>query len=77
MKRLNEAIIKEGRLTTDYQIGASYFKNLVTPEITKEDATLWNNKLYPLLKDYFRGEREAKSKLDKISKSYFSKNKEG
>lgn len=77
MKRLNEAIIKEGRLTTDYQIGASYFKNLVTPEITKEDAPLWNNKLYPLLKDYFRGEREAKSKLDKISKSYFSKNKEG
>jgi 5-methylcytosine-specific restriction endonuclease McrBC GTP-binding regulatory subunit McrB len=76
MQRLNKAIIKEGGLTTDYQIGASYFKNLVSPEVTKANAPLWNNKLYPLLKDYFRGEREAKSKLAKISKSYFSKDEE-
>lgn len=72
MARLNDSIIEKGSLTMDYQIGASYFKDLYSPEVDENDAPLWNNKLYPLLKDYFRGEHKANNKLSEIKKDYFS-----
>lgn len=53
MYRLNNAIVEEGHLTQDYQIGASYFKNL--DEGTLSIKNLWDYKLKPLLNDYFRG----------------------
>ncbi|MBJ8326207.1 AAA family ATPase [Streptococcus sp. CSL7591-lung] len=72
MARLNTAIITIGGLTEDYQIGASYFKDISTPEVDDKMAPLWHTKLYPLLKDYFRGEHKASDKLEKIKKEYFA-----
>ncbi len=70
MTRLNEAIIakEKGGLSTDYQIGASYFLGIDNGEETMEQ--LWDTKLYPLLKDYFRGEHKAKEKLEILEKVY-------
>lgn len=73
MDSLNRQLVSsEIGLTADYQIGASYFKGL---EDEKKDITadsLWKSKLQPLLKDYFRGERNAEEKLLKLEKAYFS-----
>ncbi|QIK58187.1 AAA domain-containing protein [Erysipelothrix sp. HDW6A] len=73
MQRLNNAIVEIGELTTDYHIGASYFIDLVAAETDSNDAPLWNNKLQPLLKDYFRGESKAEDKLRQIEEEYFGK----
>lgn len=69
MYRLNNAIIEEGHLNQDYQIGASYFKGLDKGTISIEN--LWDYKLNPLLKDYFRGERLADEKMKALEKAYF------
>ena len=69
MCRLNNAIIEEGHLNQDYQIGASYFKGLDKGTISIEN--LWDYKLNPLLKDYFRGERLADKKMKSLEKAYF------
>lgn len=69
MYRLNNAIVEEGHLTQDYQIGASYFKNL--DEGTLSIKNLWDYKLKPLLNDYFRGERLANDKLRALENAYF------
>lgn len=72
MNFLNNAIISsEISLSTDYQIGGSYFKSLEdeSKNITVYD--LWENKLKPLLKDYFRGERNADEKLNILKSAYF------
>lgn len=69
MYRLNNAIIEEGHLNQDYQIGASYFKGLDKGTISIEN--LWDYKLNPLLKDYFRGERLADKKMKALEKAYF------
>lgn len=72
MTRINNSIIEKGGLTADYQIGGSYFKVLDSPENDENIAPLWDNKLYPLLKDYFRGEHKAGDKLTEIKKDYFN-----
>lgn len=69
MHRLNNAIVDEGHLTQDYQIGASYFKNL--DEGTLSIKNLWDYKLKPLLNDYFRGERLANDKMRALENAYF------
>lgn len=69
MHRLNNAIVDEGHLTQDYQIGASYFKNL--DEGTLSIKNLWDYKLKPLLNDYFRGERLANDKMRALENVYF------
>lgn len=74
MNRINEQLLlPEIGLSLDYQIGASYFKVL---EENREYSIkeLWNNKLKPLFKDYFRGERNADQKIDKLEKIYFEDN---
>lgn len=70
MTRLNEAIVakEKGGMSTDYQIGASYFLGIDNGEETMEQ--LWDTKLYPLLKDYFRGEHKATEKLEILGKVY-------
>lgn len=73
MARLNRSIVEKGGLTSDYQIGASYFKALEVPEEDDKNAPLWEHKLYPLLKDYFRGEYKSEDILEKIKKDYFNK----
>lgn len=69
MHRLNNAIVDEGHLTQDYQIGASYFKTL--DEGTLSIKNLWDYKLKPLLNDYFRGERLANDKMRALENAYF------
>lgn len=77
MKRLNDAIITEGKLTKDYQIGASYFQIIDNDERTTEQMNaLWANKLYPLLADYFRGDRQLTDKIAILKKAYFGSIKE-
>ncbi|MEG0416024.1 MAG: AAA family ATPase [Erysipelothrix sp.] len=74
MYRLNEAIISKeiGGLTDDYKIGASYFLSIDGSEIDQHKVEfLWNTKLQPLLKDYFRGEHKSSEKLAKIKIIYF------
>jgi len=70
MNRLNKAILETG-LTTDYQIGASNFLSLENQRLTVNE--LWKYKLEPLLKDYYRGERDATSKLEKLKLAYDGK----
>ena len=72
MRRINDSIVEKGGLTTDYQIGASYFIDLNEPETDESNAPLWNNKFFPLLNDYFRGEHKATDKLLAIKKDYFN-----
>lgn len=69
MNRLNDTIISaEIGLTTDYQIGGSYFKSLDEGKITELE--LWNSKLKPLLKDYFRGERNTEEKIELLEYAF-------
>ncbi len=71
MERLNKAIVSKngGGLSEDYQIGASYF--IGVDQGTETTEVLWQSKLAPLLKDYFRGEYKATEKLANLSKAYF------
>lgn len=71
MERLNSAIITSAGLTTDYQIGASYFKHLKEPEIDVTNAPLWNKKIKPLLQDYLRGENGVDESLRQLQQAYF------
>lgn len=72
MTALNDAIISsEISLSTDYQIGASYFRVLEDDTKNLGVDELWKNKLQPLLKDYFRGERNAEDKLKILESAYF------
>ncbi len=70
MTRLNDALImSEIGLSNDYQIGASYFLELDRNQTDVE--SLWDSKLLPLLKDYFRGEMQMQEKINKLELSYF------
>lgn len=71
MLRLNEAIITIGGLSTDYQIGASYFREIENAE-SRDECPIWTHKLKPLLRDYFRGEANAGSKVSQIESQYFN-----
>lgn len=74
MNRLNDAIINKevGGLTDDYKIGASYFLPIDGKGTMRESIEpLWNTKLKPLLKDYFRGEHKSIEKLRKLEVIYF------
>lgn len=72
MDRVNKALVSdEIGLTSDYQIGASYFKTL---EESKTADELWNEKLKPLFQDYFRGERHCETMLDDLSAAYWGNN---
>ncbi|MCK1230235.1 AAA family ATPase [Streptococcus uberis] len=71
MLRLNEAIITIGGLSTDYQIGASYFREIENAE-SRDECPIWTHKLKPLLRDYFRGETNASSKVSQIESQYFN-----
>ena len=75
MARLNQALVdkNKGGLTRDYEIGASYFKPIDGAGASKEIIEpLWDNKLQPLLIDYFRGEHEAEKKIKLIEDAYFA-----
>lgn len=68
MKNLNACIVSEDiGLTSDYQIGGSYFKYLDNGLTNIEE--LWKERLHPLFNDYFRGERGANQKIETLYSS--------
>lgn len=70
MKRVNDELVSgEIGLTTDYQIGASYFKQLDEKQSTPEE--LWEEKLKPLFQDYFRGERRSTDMVTLLAQAYW------
>ncbi|WP_461243402.1 McrB family protein [Secundilactobacillus muriivasis] len=70
MKRVNDELVSgEIGLTTDYQIGASYFKQLNEKQSTPEE--LWEEKLKPLFQDYFRGERRSAEMVELLAQAYW------
>lgn len=74
MARLNRALVdkSKGGLTRDYEIGASYFLTIDGEGTARETIEpLWNNKLLPLLIDYFRGEHESEKKIRLMEDAYF------
>uniref|UniRef100_UPI00159BDCDF AAA family ATPase n=1 Tax=Levilactobacillus brevis TaxID=1580 RepID=UPI00159BDCDF len=74
MTRLNDALVnkEQGGLTEDYQLGASYFLDLDKTGLDeKRVKQLWNTRIEPLLKDYFRGEHHSSQKLKKLESAYF------
>jgi 5-methylcytosine-specific restriction endonuclease McrBC GTP-binding regulatory subunit McrB len=65
MSALNKQI--EEKLGAAYCIGASYFKkyNVIGCE------GLWNNHLYGIIYEYFRGERDVDRQVEEIKAAYF------
>ena len=73
MKKLNDAIEKE--LGSDYQIGVSYFKEYKDKlNDTNALQELWKNNLKGLLREYLRGQRDAKTKLDELESVFYGTN---
>ncbi|WP_151414936.1 McrB family protein [Treponema denticola] len=73
MKKLNDAIEKE--LGSDYQIGGSYFKEYKDKlNDTNALQELWKNNLKGLLREYLRGQRDAKTKLDELESVFYGTN---
>ncbi len=67
MSELNKQI--EEKLGSAYCIGASYFRKY--DEIGCEN--LWNNHLYGIIYEYFRGERDVDRQVKEIKAAYFGK----
>ena len=72
MNKLNNAIWddskKEGILSSDYQIGAAYFKKL--KDLNNDFDLLWKYNLEPLLREYLRGQGDVENKLDQLENAY-------
>ncbi|MDE7024655.1 MAG: AAA family ATPase [Paramuribaculum sp.] len=65
MLRLNEAIMNTPNLGTDFQIGASYFKD------SMDAAERWEMSLKRLLKEYLRGIDRNGDKFKALENAYF------
>ncbi|WP_077197277.1 McrB family protein [Prevotella ihumii] len=66
MDNLNVAILETEGLSSAFQIGGAYFKDVTNLE------DLWNLHLESLLHEYLRGMSDAESKLEKLKKAYFT-----
>ena len=76
MTRLNNAIVKEGQLTTAYQLGGAYFKKIKDIKPKNGAYTkLWEVFLKGVLLEYFRGlpQKEINDKMEKLKKAYDGK----
>ncbi len=76
MKRLNNAIVNDGQLTTAYQLGGAYFKKIKEIKPKKGAYTkLWDIFIKGVLLEYFRGlpKEEIKTKMEKLKKAYDGK----
>lgn len=79
MNRLNAALIDDsiGELTSDYQIGASYYLDIDDKNITMRQLLwLWDTKLSPLIMDYFRGDYRSTEKMDRLKNIFMGTNEE-
>lgn len=75
MTSLNNAIASEKDLNENYQIGASYFLKLKTPDDFNK---LWTDYLKPLLQEYIQGMYNEEELMKKFAKAYgYSEKAEG
>lgn len=78
MAAMNEQIRKTEYLNESYQIGASYFLDVVDPEKdgllpeTQAYENLWNNKVGSLVKEYLRGRDDFQQIYNEIAKTFDS-----
>lgn len=75
MTSLNNAIASEKDLNENYQIGASYFLKLKTPDDFNK---LWTDYLKPLLQEYIQGMYDEEGLMNRFAKAYgYSEKVEG
>jgi 5-methylcytosine-specific restriction enzyme B len=67
MKALNKAITDIGKLSDEYHIGGSYFRNAKTDA---DFQTLWDNRLATLIKEYLRGNPRMDEQYKEIEKAF-------
>ncbi len=75
MTAINKKIAEYDDLGTPYQLGAAYFKKI---KDYKDNALqkLWDYHIEGLLKEYLRGNRDSKKRMDELKKVYFDAVKE-
>ncbi|MBR3030791.1 MAG: AAA family ATPase [Bacteroidales bacterium] len=66
MKAVNDALSKAG-LSDAFHIGGAYFRKLDD----KNFSDLWNLRLRCVISEYFRGEPDAKDKIQSVENAYF------
>ncbi|MFP3088987.1 AAA family ATPase [Treponema sp. TIM-1] len=68
MKNLNKAIERIEGLNSSYHVGGAYFKKLINygGDYTK----LWDNHIYPLIKEYLRGLPDEESNIKLLERAY-------
>ena len=71
MRKLNEAIVSNGGLTEQYQIGGAYFLKLGKNNFNFEK--LWKENIYGVLFEYYRGNPDAREIVDKLEEAYYLK----
>ena len=67
MKAVNNALSQAG-LSDAYHIGGAYFRKLNNENFTD----LWNLRLKGVIAEYFRGEPDAKDKIQAVENAYFT-----
>ena len=67
MKAVNDALSLAG-LSDAYHIGGAYFRKLQNENF----GDLWNLRLKGVISEYFRGEPDAKDKIQAVENAYFS-----
>ena len=79
LKSLNESIIKDPLLGSDFQIGHAYFMNLpkhfYLMKMTDFKATIWNKNIKPLLEEYLRGSGDTGIKINQFWDEFIKPNK--
>ncbi len=78
LENLNKEITEEALLGSDYQIGHSYALNLTKQKITTTKQAknfLWNNFIYPLLQEYFRGLGKSDNNLKELEEAFYKNDK--
>lgn len=76
MKAVNDKIASPNFLDENYQIGASYFLDVINPKIGESDEKeaykhLWDDKIGPLIHEYLRGmDDDSSTSLDAIKDAF-------
>ena len=72
-KNLNEHILGNALLGSDYQVGHAYALNLKNQKFTtvkNAKEFLWGNFIKPLLQEYFRGFGDSEEEIKKLKKAF-------
>ena len=68
MENLNRSIVEDMKLSTSFQIGASYFLKLKDGKESADE--LWRYRLEGLLREYLRGEEDIDVKIERLKEAY-------